>query len=219
MPPGLRRSPTKSFIRQIERGSLAACSTIVGPSRCRPRSFEKRTRFAAKVAALDHLADRRRAVDEECDGLEARVELLRDRIFEARREPAKTSAVTAQADALWMRVDELRRNLRAALQEVRGLSVGLTKRAEPRPPPSPDSDTGARALRSHAKVRSARSRGRGRPAEWLCFWRWPFGHAWEPVAETNVAYLRCVECGKASDVRFRAPASTHADRWGPGGSG
>jgi hypothetical protein len=206
----LQSADRKGLVGRLQhyRGSLALSSA----------ELREADTLAAKVAALDQLADRRRAVDEECDGLEARVELLRDRIFEARREPATTSGVTADVDAVWMRVDELRRNLRAAVQEVRRLSVGLTKRAEPRPPPRPDSDTGARAFRTHAKPGSARSRGRGRPAEWRCFWHWPFGHAWEPVAETNVAYLRCVECGKASDVRFRAPASTHADRWGPGGS-
>jgi class 3 adenylate cyclase len=176
--------------------------------------------LAAKVAALDQLAARERAVDEDSDGFEARIDVLRDRIFEARREPTVTPAVTAEADALWVRVDELRRSLRAAIQEVRQLSAEApTRSAEPTPPASPDSGAAARALRAHTGEEGARSRGRGRRVEWRCFWRWPFGHAWEPVAETKAAYLRCVECGKASDVRFRAPTSTHADRWGPGGSG
>jgi hypothetical protein len=124
----LQSADRKGLVGRLQhyRGSLALS----------PAELREADTLAAKVAALDQLADRRRAVDDECDGLEARVELLRDRIFETRREPATASAVTAEVDALWMRVDELRRNLRAAVQEVRGLSVGLTKRAEPRPPPS-----------------------------------------------------------------------------------
>jgi hypothetical protein len=57
--------------------------------------------LAAKLAALDELAARRLALDEECDGLEARVDALRDGIFEARRNPAMTPAVTRKQWRFW----------------------------------------------------------------------------------------------------------------------
>jgi hypothetical protein len=184
--------------------------------------------LAAKLAALDDLAARRLALDEECDGLEARVDALRDRIFEARRNPAMTPAVTAEAEALLARVDELRRSLRAADEEAERLFVGgLTPRrltpgrgkpARGVAPPPPSSDRGAaRDVRPYAQEGVASSQRQGKTVQWRCFWRWPFGHTWEPVAEGNVAFLRCLECGKAIDPGFRTPSSTHADRWGPGG--
>jgi hypothetical protein len=206
---------------QHYRGSLALS----------PAELREADSLASKVGVLDELAARRQALDEGSDALEARVDALRDQIFEARRDPSLAPQVAAEAEALWDRVEERRRGLLEAVTEANRLVAGSPtprrvinghRRPTPSvaaPPPSPSVPTAIAAVRPDAEAGTVPFRGRGRQAQWRCFWRWPFGHTWEPVTEGNIAFLRCHECGRAIDRGFRAPTSTLADRWRPGGEG
>lgn len=213
-----------------------------------PSELREADNLAAKITALDELTAQRRALDQECDGLEEKVIGLRDRMFDARRDPASSLGIAEEVEALWKSTNLRRTALRDAHERAKELfgsrqprrfafrrqgrpvdsgrgmpSVVYTSGAVSRSPtekshspypglrPSPD-----RSKRGASRT-DARSKVGTKTGHWRCFWRWPFGHSWERVADGNVAFFRCSGCGKAIDTSFHAPASTHGDRWRPGG--
>lgn len=165
--------------------------------------------IADAVTALDDLTARRRDVAEGREAIAERVEGLRAQMFEARRDPMASAAISQETDSLLKTVEGLRRTLRIATDQAQELhspkrrSVRFASRRGRRPAASPTA--------------GPLPGGRARAPSRRCFRHSPIGHHWITQIEGNHSWMECSRCGRTRGTTFR-PGTTPPES-GFGGSG